>query len=40
MFEIAWQFPVRRLENPNLPRQTAVLEPELVVRDSSRRLAA
>jgi LacI family transcriptional regulator len=39
MCEIAWQFLLKRLENPNLPRQTAVLEPELVIRDSSRRLA-
>ena len=40
MCAIAWQFLLKRLENHKLTRQTARLEPELVIRDSSRRLPA
>jgi LacI family transcriptional regulator len=39
MCETAWQFLLRRLENPKLKRQHAVLEPALVIRESSRRPA-
>jgi LacI family transcriptional regulator, galactose operon repressor len=38
--ELAWQFLLQRLDHPELKRQQAVLEPELVIRESSRRLAA
>ena len=37
MCEIAWQFLTQRLANPKLKRQHAVLEPELIIRESSRR---
>jgi LacI family transcriptional regulator len=37
MCAVAWQFLLQRLENPKLERQHAVLEPELVIRESSRR---
>ncbi|MGA2244047.1 MAG: LacI family DNA-binding transcriptional regulator [Verrucomicrobiota bacterium] len=36
MCEVAWQFLLKRLDNPKLNRQHAVLEPELVIRESSR----
>jgi LacI family transcriptional regulator len=36
----AWQFLCQRLENPQLKRQHAVLQPKLVVRESSRRPSA
>jgi DNA-binding LacI/PurR family transcriptional regulator len=36
----AWQFLLQRLEHPELKRQHTVLEPELVVRESSRRFSA
>lgn len=39
MCETAWQFLSQRLENPKLKRQSAVLEPELVIRESSCRPA-
>ena len=38
MCEVAWQFLLKRLASPKLGRQTAVLEPELVIRESSRRM--
>lgn len=40
MCAIAWQFLLKRLENGKITRQTAILEPELSIRDSSRRLTA
>ncbi|HUC84378.1 MAG TPA: LacI family DNA-binding transcriptional regulator [Candidatus Acidoferrales bacterium] len=40
MCEVAWQFLLKRLAEPKLSRQDAVLEPELVIRESSRRPAA
>jgi len=40
MCETAWQFLTQRLENPKLKRQQAVFEPELVIRESSRRTAS
>lgn len=38
MCEAAWQFLTQRLENPKLKRQQIVLRPELIVRESSRRV--
>ncbi|MGC9941368.1 MAG: LacI family DNA-binding transcriptional regulator [Verrucomicrobiota bacterium] len=38
--ETAWQFMLQRLEHPELKRQHTLLEPELVVRESSRRFSA
>ncbi|MDR3402397.1 MAG: LacI family DNA-binding transcriptional regulator [Chthoniobacter sp.] len=40
MCELAWQFLTQRLDNLELKQQHAVLEPELVIRESSRRPAA
>ena len=37
MCETAWQFLLQRFENPKMKRQFAVLEPELVIRESSCR---
>jgi LacI family transcriptional regulator len=37
MCDLAWQFLLKRLANPDLSRQHAVLEPELVIRESSQR---
>lgn len=37
MCATAWQFLLQRLENPKLKRQHAILEPELVIRESTRR---
>jgi DNA-binding LacI/PurR family transcriptional regulator len=37
MCETAWQFLLQRLDNPKLKWQHSVLEPELVIRESSRR---
>jgi len=39
MCEMAWQFLRQRLANPKLKQQHAVLEPALVIRESSRRAA-
>ena len=39
MCETAWQFLLQRLDNPKLKQQHAVLEPELVIRESSLRPA-
>jgi LacI family transcriptional regulator len=39
MCELAWQFLAQRLDQPQLERQEAVLEPELVIRESSCRAA-
>ena len=36
MCRLAWQFLRRRIEEPDTPRQAAVLKPRLVVRESSR----
>jgi LacI family transcriptional regulator len=36
MCRLAWQFLQRRIEEPNAPRQAAILKPRLVVRESSR----
>jgi LacI family transcriptional regulator len=36
--ETAWRFMLQRLKHPELKRQHAVLEPELVIRESSRRI--
>jgi len=38
--ETAWRFLLQRLENPALDRQQAVLQPELAIRESSRRVTA
>ena len=38
--ELAWQFLLQRLDHPDLKRQHAVLQPALVIRESSRRLTA
>lgn len=35
MCRLAWQFLRRRIEEPEAPRQAAILEPRLVVRESS-----
>lgn len=40
MCELAWQFLTKRLDNPKIKQQHAVLEPELVIRESSRRTAS
>jgi len=36
MCRLAWQFLRRRIEEPDAPRQAAILKPRLVVRESSR----
>ena len=38
MCATAWQFLMQRIENPSLKRQSAVLKPKLVVRESSARV--
>ena len=40
MCTTAWQFLERRLSEPDLKRQEAMLKPKLVIRESSRRLKA
>jgi LacI family transcriptional regulator len=40
MCATAWRFMLRRLESPLVKRQSLVLKPELIVRESSRRRAA
>jgi LacI family transcriptional regulator len=37
MCALAWQFLQRRIDDPSLPWQHALLAPQLVIRDSSRR---
>jgi LacI family transcriptional regulator len=36
----AWEFLLRRLENPRLQRQNSVLKPKLAIRESTARAAA
>lgn len=38
MCATAWRFLLQRLDHPDMKRQHAVLKPELVIRESSRRL--
>lgn len=38
MCKTAWEFLLQRLENPGMKRQQAVFKPELVIRESSRRV--
>lgn len=37
MCELAWQFLLRRMREPDAPVQSSVLRPELIIRDSSRK---
>jgi DNA-binding LacI/PurR family transcriptional regulator len=37
MCATAWRFLLQRLDHPDMKRQHAVLKPELVIRESSRR---